>query len=101
MSNKPKYFGVYNGPSYGSHDADFMMGFTSLRQARIAFENFYYGSVTYDEYMRTPMVSTFRGASDATASPRGHPVRTAWICTWFTRTPVLGRTSSLGRSPAA
>lgn len=50
MSNKPKYFGVYSGPSYFSYDSEYVMGFASLAQARHAFRSFYNGSVWYDEY---------------------------------------------------
>lgn len=55
VSNKPKYFGFYHGPSYGmTGDTDSMMGFTSLRHARQAFEGYYGGSVWADDYQLNP-----------------------------------------------
>jgi len=50
MSNKPKYFAMYHGPSYSSYDTEFVTGVSSLKQARFLFEQFYSGSVWSDEY---------------------------------------------------
>lgn len=55
MSDKPKYFATYHGPSYGSWDeGEYVMGFASLREAKDAFRCFNMGGVTYDEYLRNP-----------------------------------------------
>jgi len=50
MSNKPKYFAMYHGPSYYSYDTERVMAVPSLRVARDLFCSFYGGSVMYDEY---------------------------------------------------
>jgi len=50
MSNKPKYFAMYHGPSYCSYNTEFVMGVSSLKNARWLFEQFYSGSVWSDEY---------------------------------------------------
>lgn len=48
--SKPKYFGIYSGPSYSSYDAERAMGFSSLKDARHAFQSFHTGGLSYDEY---------------------------------------------------
>lgn len=51
MSNKPKYFATYHGPSYNlMGDVERVMGFASLADAKDAFRSFYSGSVGYGEY---------------------------------------------------
>lgn len=53
MSNY-KYFGTYNGPSYGGPDRDYLMGFRSLADAKRAFLSFQSGHVVYDEFYENP-----------------------------------------------
>jgi len=50
--NKPKYFAIYNDPSHGSHDAEYVMGVGSLPDARGTLQAFYGGGVWSDEYRR-------------------------------------------------
>lgn len=44
---KLKYMAVYHGPSYFSYDDEYVMGFTSLQQAKDAFLAFQSGGVSY------------------------------------------------------
>lgn len=48
---KVKYFVLYSGPSFGGgYDNEFMAGVSSLVDAREYFSDFYFGSVTFDQY---------------------------------------------------
>jgi hypothetical protein len=47
---KPKYFGFYHGPSYGSYDTDHTMGFPTLEHAKATFRHFWNGTVVTDDY---------------------------------------------------
>lgn len=52
-NRKPKYFGFYHGPSYGGWESEFAMGFSSLADAKHAFNAFWLGGATTDEYRMT------------------------------------------------
>lgn len=55
MSNKPRYFAVYSGPSYGGWDGpEYVIGLSSLKEAKDLMRQFDSGYVTYDEYLRNP-----------------------------------------------
>lgn len=50
MNKKPKYFGLYHGPSYGGWESEYVMGFFSLEDAKHTFRQFWNGYSTHDEY---------------------------------------------------